>query len=95
MGDYFIYEFARNFQSLLQTDGAESIKGIVFGRFDESCKMTEDVIKAIVRDKIPSDIPVIYGADFGHVFPMISFPIGGKASLSVQGDIVDICIMEH
>ena len=95
MGDYFVYEFDRNLQSLLQVGGAESVKGIIFGRFDESCKMNEYMIKAIIKDKLSPDIPIIFGADFGHVFPMVSFPIGGKVSLSANGNIIDIQIIEH
>lgn len=81
MGDYFIYEFDRNFQSLLQAYGTERIKGVVFGRFDDSCKMIADVVKRIIADKLPKDIPVLFGVDFGHVFPMITFPIGGNVRI--------------
>ena len=95
MGDYFVKEFNRNLQSLLQVCGADTIRGIVFGRFDESCKMTDDIIKAIIKDKVSPDIPIISGVDFGHVFPMISFPIGGKASVSAFGDIIEINMIEH
>ena len=95
MGDYFVCEFDRNLQSLLQVSGADTIRGIVLGRFDESCKMTDDIIKAIIRDKVSPDIPIVFGVDFGHVFPMISFPIGGKASISVNGNNIDIQIIEH
>ena len=95
MGDYFPYEFDRNLQSLLQVSGAESVRGIVFGRFDESCKLTEDTIRAIVKGKVPAGIPVVFGIDFGHVFPMISFPIGGRVKLSANGDRIDLQITEH
>lgn len=95
MGDYFVCEFIRNLQSLLQINGADTIRGIVFGRFDESCKMTEDMIRTIIKDKVSPDIPIIYGVDFGHVFPMISFPIGGKVSISAIGSNIDIQIIEH
>ena len=81
MGDYFIYEFNRNFQSLLQAYGTEKIKGVVFGRFEDSCKMSADVVKRIISDKLSKDIPVVFGVDFGHVFPMITFPIGGRARI--------------
>lgn len=94
MGDYFIYEFDRNFQSLLQTYGTEKIKGVVFGRFDDSCKMSADVVKRIVADKVPKDIPVIFGVDFGHVFPMITFPIGGKVRIEATSNPL-IKIIEH
>ncbi|MCR5167961.1 MAG: LD-carboxypeptidase [Oscillospiraceae bacterium] len=94
MGDYFVCEFDRNLQSLLQIDGADTIRGIVFGRFDESCKMTEDIVKAIVKGKVSPDIPIVFGVDFGHVFPMISFPIGGRVSLLVNNRI-ELKIIEH
>ena len=95
MGDYFPYEFDRNLQSLLQAGGAESVRGVVFGRFDESCKLTEDAIRAIIKGKVPAGIPVVFGADFGHVFPMISFPVGGRVKLSAAGDRIDLQITEH
>ena len=71
----------RNFQSLLQAYGTEKIKGVVFGRFDDSCKMSSDVVKRIIADKLPKDIPIVFGVDFGHVFPMIAFPIGGRVRI--------------
>ena len=86
MGDYFIYEFDRNFQSLLQAYGKEKIKGVVFGRFDDSCKMSADVIKRVISDKLPKNIPVMFGVDFGHVFPMITFPIGGRVRINAIAD---------
>lgn len=86
MGDYFIYEFDRNFQSLLQAYGTDKIKGVVFGRFDDSCHMSPDVVKRIIADKLPKDIPVIFGVDFGHVFPMITFPIGGRVRMKANDD---------
>lgn len=93
-GNYFVYEFDRNFQSLLQAYGTDKIKGVVFGRFDDSCKMNADVIRSIIADKLPKDIPVVYGADFGHVFPMITFPIGGKVRVEAFDDPV-IEIITH
>ena len=91
MGDYFIYEFDRNFQSLLQAYGKEKIKGVVFGRFDDNCNMSADVIKRIISDKLPKNIPVMFGVDFGHVFPMITFPIGGRVRMEVTANpIIEI-----
>ena len=85
-GDYFRFEFDRNFQSLLQAYGTERIKGVVFGRFDDSCKMYADVIKSMIADKLPKDIPVVYGVDFGHVFPIITFPVGGRVRVEAFED---------
>lgn len=86
MGDYFIYEFDRNFQSLLQNYGTERIKGVVFGRFDDSCKMDADTMKRIITDKLPKDIPALFGVDFGHVYPMITIPIGGRVRINATTD---------
>ena len=93
MGDYFVYEFDRNLQSLLQVCGTDTIKGIVFGRFDESCKLDKDVIRKIIQDKISADIPVIFGVDFGHVLPMITFPIGGKVKISAKVNYLRITLL--
>ena len=95
MGDYFCYEFDRNLESLLQVEGADTIKGIIFGRFDDSCGLTVETITDIIRDKVPSHIPVIFGADFGHVFPMITFPIGGSVRIRANQDKVEIVIVAH
>lgn len=95
MGPYFSYEFDRNLESLLQIDGADTIKGIVFGRFDKSCGLTVETITDIIRDKVPTNIPVIFGADFGHVFPMITFPIGGTVKITADTNGAEIQIITH
>ena len=94
VGDYFIYEFDRNFQSLLQAYGTERIKGVVFGRFDDSCKMNTDTVKRLIAEKLPKDIPVVFGVDFGHVLPMMTFPIGGKVRSDAAADL-QIEIVKH
>lgn len=95
MGEYFSYEFERNLQSLLQIEGANTVKGLVFGRFEESCGMTLERVNDIIRDKVPSDIPVIFGVDFGHVFPIITFPIGGTVKITACKARADIQILTH
>ncbi|MBO5324208.1 MAG: LD-carboxypeptidase [Oscillospiraceae bacterium] len=95
MGEYFCYEFDRNLESLLQTEGAETIKGIILGRFDDSCSMTVETIADIIRDKVPPNIPVVFGVDFGHVFPMITFPIGGIARITAVNNGAEIEILSH
>lgn len=95
MGDYFCYEFDRNLESLMQIDGSDTVKGIVFGRFDDSCGMTVETISDIIRDKIPTNIPVVFGADFGHVLPNITFPIGGTVNIRATKDTAEIAIIDH
>ena len=94
MGEYFCYEFARNLTSLLQCRGAQEIAGIVFGRFEESCGMTADVMRRVIRDVVPENILVVFGADFGHVFPMITFPIGGRVRVEA-GERAVMTLLEH
>lgn len=94
MGEYFCYEFARNLASLLQCRGAQEIAGIVFGRFEESCGMTADVMRRIIKDMVPENISVVFGADFGHVFPMVTFPIGGRVRVEA-GERAAITLLEH
>lgn len=94
MGEYFCFEFARNLASLLQCEGAQAVAGIVFGRFEESCGMTADVMRRIIRDVVPTEIPVVFGADFGHVFPMVTFPIGGRVRVEA-GERAVIALLEH
>lgn len=95
MGDYFVPEFDRNLQSLLQVRGADSIRGIVFGRFIDSCKLDSNVIRKIITDKVSPGIPVIFGVDFGHVFPMITFPIGGKVKITAKDDDLKIFLLNE
>lgn len=90
MGDYFVREFDRNLQSLLQVYGADSIRGIVFGRFDASCNLDSDVIQKIIKDKVSPNIPVVFGVDFGHVFPIITYPIGGKVKILAEASGISI-----
>lgn len=78
----------------MQAYGTERIKGVVFGRFDESCKMSADVVKRIIADKLPENIPVLFGVDFGHVFPMITFPNGGRIKIEATNNLL-IEIVKH
>jgi len=95
MGQYFSYEFERNLVSLLQSEGAESVKGIILGKFDKSCGMTLERVADIVCGKVPPNIPVVFGVDFGHVFPIITFPIGGTAQITANREKVIINVIEH
>ncbi|UOG07406.1 S66 family peptidase [Bacillus altitudinis] len=76
--------FARDLASLLQH--AESIKGLIIGRFQKKSKMTEEHLRFIL-DKHPmlQHIPVIYDVDIGHTQPVFTLPIGGSAELSCDG----------
>ena len=88
-GDFFDVSFDRDLQSLIHQPGFDGVKGIVIGRMMVSSKMTVDKIKSIIDSKDElSHLPIIYGVDFGHTTPHITFPIGGKVSLKAkEGDV--------
>lgn len=94
--EFFVCEFDRDLESLLQIQGVPSIKGLVFGRFDERSKMTMESVKQMIGTKKKlKDIPIAFNVDFGHMKEMVTFPIGGTARLSVQGEMVNLEILEH
>lgn len=89
-------EFSRDLESLLQCKDANTIKGIVFGRFQKSTGMTLDKMKFILSSKnISKSIPIIYSADFGHTMPMVTFPIGGEVIIETKGNNAKIEIIKH
>lgn len=96
MGDYFTFEFERNLQSLIQTVGFEGVRGVVFGRFDSSCQMDVHILKRIVSTKKQlKNIPIIFNVDFGHVHPILTFPIGGSARIEAKEGSVFLEMLKH
>jgi muramoyltetrapeptide carboxypeptidase len=96
MGDYFTFEFERNLQSLIQTVGCDEVKGIVFGRFDTSCKLDIHTIQRIVSTKKQlKNIPIVFNVDFGHVLPFVTFPIGGVVKIKAIDTSVSLEILRH
>ena len=58
--------------------------------------MTDEKIKRLVEIRpYLRDIPIVANADFGHTSPLITFPIGGEAALSVTKDSVSCRIVKH
>ncbi|WP_036646009.1 S66 family peptidase [Paenibacillus pini] len=87
--------FDRDLQSIIQQLDFTGVKGIVIGRFQKSVDMKKDVLKQIIKSKSElNQIPVIADVDFGHTSPLITFPIGGQASIKAKGNIVEISISE-
>lgn len=87
--------FDRDLQSLIHQPDFQYVKGLVIGRFQQGTRMTKDLLTTIITSKEElSDIPVIAGVDFGHTSPMITFPVGGQASLRAYGVRVELRITE-
>ena len=90
VGDNFVREFDRDFQSLVHAVGKGKIKGIVVGRAEIVTNMTVDRWKKIFASKGLNNIPIIINADFGHTNPMVTIPLGGYAKIDTNNNIIEI-----
>jgi muramoyltetrapeptide carboxypeptidase len=89
-------EFDRNLQSILHQPGADTIQGLVIGRFQKKSALTNELLMQIIGSKtLLHGKPVISGVDFGHTDPLITFPIGGKVRISASAETATIEIFEH
>jgi muramoyltetrapeptide carboxypeptidase len=80
-------EFARNLTSLLQLPDAESLQGLVIGRFQRASGIARDHLEALVAiQPALAGRPVLANVDYGHTFPVATFPIGGEAALTVGAE---------
>ena len=88
--------FDRDLQSLIHQPGFENVKGIVFGRFQKKSEMSDDILIKIIKTKKElNNLPIIANVDFGHTSPIITFPIGGEASLEIANGTVKLEIAKH
>ena len=95
-GGRFDKVFDRYLQPIIQQSRFENVKGIVLGRWQKGCDMNIDKLRKIISTKGElKNIPVIYGVDFGHTTPLITFPIGGTVSIAAKGGKAEIKIEEH
>lgn len=92
-GANFLVEFDRNLISLIMQPGFEKVRGIVLGRAQKNCDMTNEKWATIIKSKPElKNIPVIAGADFGHTTPIFTFPIGGNAKLIAKDGKIELKI---
>lgn len=71
-------------------------KGIVIGRFDESCNLNANLVKKIVNNKKQlKNIPIVFNVNFGHIEHAATFPIGGVVSLEATESNVFLKIRKH
>ncbi len=88
--------FDRDLQSLLQAMSSRHIVGLVIGRFQEQSGISKEHLTAIIQSKRElAGKPIVANADFGHTDPRITFPIGGIASLKVEGEKASLAIVKH
>lgn len=88
--------FERIFVALSQQLEFASIKGLVIGRFQPESGVSRKFLSDMIA-RIPSlkDLPIIANVDFGHTTPMITYPIGGEAELSLDRDKGRISIVRY
>jgi len=88
--------FDRDLQSLIHQPGFESVKGLVIGRFQKVSAMSDELLIKIIKTKKELDnMPIIANVDFGHTSPIITFPIGGEAKISIKKNNPEIKIIKH
>ncbi|MFC3749812.1 S66 peptidase family protein [Paenibacillus sp. GCM10012306] len=87
--------FDRDLQSLIHQPGFEQVRGIAIGRFQKGSGMTRALLTRIIKSKQElRHLPVVADVDFGHTSPMITFPVGGRASLQAGVQKLELCIAE-
>ncbi|MFD4928754.1 S66 peptidase family protein [Peribacillus butanolivorans] len=88
------FSFDRDLQSLLQLPDASGIKGIVIGRFQKESGMTDYALQEIIATKKEiNGIPVIANANFGHIHPFVTVPVGAKAVMNVKNGKVTVNVI--
>jgi muramoyltetrapeptide carboxypeptidase LdcA involved in peptidoglycan recycling len=88
--------FDRDLQSLIHQPGFDGIRGIVIGRFQNASNISYELLTKIIKTKKELEhIPVVYGLDFGHTSPYLTFPIGGTISIYTKGKDIKIQMIKH
>jgi len=86
----------RDLQSIVHQPGFNTVRGIVFGRFQLKTGMTKDLLTKIVKTKKELDnLPIVANVDFGHTTPLITFPIGGEVEVVAEEGNAKIYILKH
>ncbi|MEI2400181.1 S66 family peptidase [Paenibacillus phytohabitans] len=95
--DFEVYPevFDRDLVSLIQQPGFSGVKGLALGRFQRGSRMSREILHTIIKSKKELEqLPVIADVNFGHASPIITFPIGGRASLQALQEKVELKIWE-
>ena len=89
--------FDRLLQSLIHQSDFKYVKALIIGRFRPESKISRNLLEQIIHTKEAlKNLPVVANFDIGHSTPIITYPIGGKISLKMDGQKQpDIEIVEH
>jgi len=89
-------EFDRHLQSLIDLPDFSGVQALVIGRFEKASNILFERFKKIIQSKPElRGMPIIAEADFGHTTPLLTFPVGGTASMEVADGQVSLRILEH
>lgn len=89
--------FDRLLQSLIHQDDFKYVKALIIGRFRPESEISRNLLEQIIHTKgALKHLPVVANFDIGHSTPIITYPIGGQISLTLQGRNQPIIkILEH
>jgi len=89
--------FDRLLQSLIHQDDFKHVKALIIGRFRPESEISRNLLEQIIHTKDAlKKLPVVANFDIGHSTPIITYPIGGQISLTLQGRNQPIIkILEH
>ncbi len=81
------------YADMLRRYGNEEVfshaKALLIGRFAEQSETRrqdiENLTLKVVTEEFKSNIPIVFGVDFGHTYPQQIFPLGCTAELSFDG----------
>ena len=89
--DTNISEFCSYLDSLKIKGVLDKVKGIMIGKFNSE-EMNSEIERFLTDYMRDYNIPVICNMDFGHVFPILTLPIGREATLKCTKDDAKIIV---
>jgi muramoyltetrapeptide carboxypeptidase len=92
------YQIDRSLMHLFQAGKFRNVRGLVLGDFPD-CDLDEPgtatVREVAARLLRPLDVPVVFGAPFGHTYrPMLTLPLGVRARLRARAGSAALEILE-
>lgn len=85
--------FKRNLVSLSQQPDFDKVRGIVLGRFRNNSDFSVARLHEFFNSHVKlGQIPVVAGLDFGHTMPYFVFPIGGRAYINTEKNMIKISL---
>jgi muramoyltetrapeptide carboxypeptidase LdcA involved in peptidoglycan recycling len=95
-GDLFSIELDRDLQSLISQPGFERVRGIVIGRFQKKTDINLEKLRYIISTKKElKNMPVVSYMNFGHTYPLFTFPVGGQVKIIAKDGKVNLEIITH